>query len=261
MRTPPKLIALDIDGTLVNEAGTVSDAVMRAVSAAARRSHIVLATGRTAMGVAAVLDLLGLPDLTTVCSNGSVIRYPGGELTVRTAFDPAPVVELLNEKVPGAVFAVEHPGVGNMYTSSFTQDELAGDLRQVSLAELIAAKVPRMIAKWPERTWQEINLAMASVTLPGTVATMDYGTNAWLTCVPTDTSKAAALEELRATLGVSNRDTAAIGDGTNDVEMLSWAARGVAMGQAPDIVKAAAGAVTADIDSDGAAHALRKWFE
>jgi hydroxymethylpyrimidine pyrophosphatase-like HAD family hydrolase len=49
----------------------------------------------------------------------------------------------------------------------------------------------------------------------------------------------------------------AIGDGRNDIEMLTWAGRGVAMGQAPDEVMAAADEVTYSVFEDGAAHVLR----
>ena len=52
----------------------------------------------------------------------------------------------------------------------------------------------------------------------------------------------------------------AIGDGRNDVEMLAWAGRGVAMGQAPAEVHAAADAVTGTFDEDGAVTELRRWF-
>ncbi len=52
----------------------------------------------------------------------------------------------------------------------------------------------------------------------------------------------------------------AIGDGRNDIEMLRWAGRGVAMGQAPAEVKAAADAVTLPVEEDGAAVEIRRWF-
>ena len=74
---------------------------------------------------------------------------------------------------------------------------------------------------------------------------------------PEGVTKASALEQVRRKLGVEPANTVAVGDQRNDVEMLEWAARGVAMGQAPDEVKAAADEVTAPIDDDGAALVLR----
>jgi hydroxymethylpyrimidine pyrophosphatase-like HAD family hydrolase len=64
-----------------------------------------------------------------------------------------------------------------------------------------------------------------------------------------------------AELGVHRDDVLAIGDGRNDLEMLRWAGRGVAMGQAPDVVKDAADAVTASWDEDGVALELATWFD
>ena len=70
-------------------------------------------------------------------------------------------------------------------------------------------------------------------------------------------SKASALEQVRRRLDVDPAHTVAIGDGHNDIEMLEWAARGVAMGQAPDEVVEAAREVTTSVYQDGAARILR----
>lgn len=258
--TPPKLVALDIDGTLLDTVGSVSPAVCEAVIAATARAHVVLATGRTALGIEGVLRQLGMPALPAVCSNGAVIRHPDGELAIRTAFDPEPVVRMLEDVLPGAMFAAETPGTGHLVDGRFGERELAGQLRHVDTAELVATKTPRLIAKWPHRPKHDIAEVLATLTLPGTVATLDYTGNAWLTCVPAGTSKAVALEELRALLGVPPGETAAIGDGVNDTEMLTWAGCGVAMGQAPAIVQQAADMVTAPVGQDGVAKALRAWF-
>jgi hydroxymethylpyrimidine pyrophosphatase-like HAD family hydrolase len=63
-----------------------------------------------------------------------------------------------------------------------------------------------------------------------------------------------------AKLGVARADVLAIGDGRNDSDMLRWAGRGVAMGQAVDEVKAAADDVTLSVYDDGAAVELARWF-
>ena len=73
-------------------------------------------------------------------------------------------------------------------------------------------------------------------------------------------SKASGLEYVATELGLSGDDALAIGDGRNDLEMLRWAARGVAMGQAVDEVHEAADATTETVYEDGAAVELRKWF-
>jgi hydroxymethylpyrimidine pyrophosphatase-like HAD family hydrolase len=256
----PRLVALDIDGTLVATGTAVSPETAEAVRRAAERSYVVLATGRTAFGVAQIVDALGVPGILAVCSNGAVLRHPDGRTELRTTFDPKPVVHALDEALPGAVFAAERPGFGNVIWGHFDEAELSGPLHPASLDDLLSEKCPRLIAKWPHGTQRDVDAALTRVTLPETTATLDYGAQAWLTCVAAGTSKAAALEEVRSMLGVSTSDTTAIGDGTNDVEMLRWAARSVAMGEAPDIVASDADWVTGTVKQHGVARALDTWF-
>jgi hydroxymethylpyrimidine pyrophosphatase-like HAD family hydrolase len=82
------------------------------------------------------------------------------------------------------------------------------------------------------------------------------GWTAWLDIAAAGVTKASALERLRGQLGAEPHATVAIGDGRNDIEMLGWAGRGVAMGQAPAEVIAVADEVTASVFDDGAAHVL-----
>ena len=77
------------------------------------------------------------------------------------------------------------------------------------------------------------------------------GYSALLDLTPPGVSKASALESLRRKLGVYPDHTVAIGDGYNDIEMLRWAGRSTAMGNAPDDVKAVADAVTDSVENDG----------
>ena len=83
------------------------------------------------------------------------------------------------------------------------------------------------------------------------------GWSAWLDINPEGVSKGAALEAIRRRLGVEPMYTVAVGDQRNDLEMLRWAARGVAMGNAPDEVKEAADEVAGDVDDDGLVPVLR----
>jgi hydroxymethylpyrimidine pyrophosphatase-like HAD family hydrolase len=86
------------------------------------------------------------------------------------------------------------------------------------------------------------------------------GYRAWLDIGPEGVSKASALVKVANRLGVVPEDCLAIGDGRNDVEMLLWAGRGVAVGQAPPEVEHAADDVTEPVTSDGAAVELERWF-
>jgi len=87
------------------------------------------------------------------------------------------------------------------------------------------------------------------------------GWTAWLDINPEGVSKGAALELMRRRLEVEPADTVAVGDQRNDIEMLQWAARGVAMGNAPDEVKAVANEVTGDVHHAGLADVLESLLD
>ena len=77
---------------------------------------------------------------------------------------------------------------------------------------------------------------------------------------PVGVSKASGLEHVCRRLGLTAADVLAVGDGRNDVEMLQWAGRGVAMGQAIEEVRAAADDVTAEVYDDGVALELERYW-
>src|SRR5699024_9414087 len=97
--------------------------------------------------------------------------------------------------------------------------------------------------------------AIESLGLQG--ITYSVGYNAWLDVAGAGVTKASGLEALRQILHVDQADTVAIGDGFNDVEMLQWAGRGVAMGQAPREVKQVADEITGSVHDGGLATLLR----
>ena len=112
-----------------------------------------------------------------------------------------------------------------------------------------------MVVFSTENTPEEFNEAIEHIGLAG--VTYSVGWTAWLDIAAAGVTKASALENLRSRLGVAASCTLAIGDGRNDIEMLTWAGRGVAMGQAPEEVVAAADEVTKSVYDDGAALVLR----
>ena len=74
-------------------------------------------------------------------------------------------------------------------------------------------------------------------------------------------NKATALAEVVASLGISAVDVLALGDGRNDIEMLQWAGRGVALGDASPEVAARANHVTGSFEDGGTVEELRRWFD
>ncbi|MEO9322300.1 HAD family hydrolase [Nocardioides sp. C4-1] len=271
----PRLVALDIDGTLlawVEGEGTVYEKVTPAVFDAVHRAlaagaHVVLASGRSPHGMTGIADLLELTGqeqdrLWVVASNGAVVfRYlPGGEVEIvhEDVFDAGPAVRAILEARPTARVAVEERGTGYRVTEPFPDGELTGEMYPTTVDDLVREPVSRVIVRDPEATADDFVALAASLGLHGT----DYvvGWTAWLDLTPVGVSKASGLEHVCAELGLTAADVLAIGDGRNDVEMLRWAGRGVAMGQAVEVVREAADAVTETVFDDGAAVEIGRWF-
>ncbi len=258
----PRLVALDVDGTLFDPITQslslgVRDAVRRVVEAG---SYVVIATGRTMIGTQPVLDELGLRSGFALCSNGAVLLdVSTGETLAVETFDPAPVQAVLAAHLPGAVYAVERLGKGSLVTSEFDEELLRGPQKVTTVDDLVRRPVPRLIANWVGRSPADVLDALRGVALPSCTATIDHY-EPWVTVVPGGVTKGSALEKLRAQLGIPHEETLAAGDGDNDVQMLAWAAHSIAMGQAPDTVKAVADEITGPVDDDGLAAALDRWF-
>jgi Cof subfamily protein (haloacid dehalogenase superfamily) len=269
----PRVVALDIDGTLLKwvdgqtedyETITepVLDAVHRALDAGA---HIVLSSGRSPHGMTRIADLLSIPRheadrLWIVASNGAVVfRYPPMEVVHEETFDAASAVAAVLEHHPKALVAVEERGVGGYRVNRvFPEGEISGEQIITAVHDIVGEPVSRVIIRDPEATADDFIELAARLGLHGT----DYvvGWTAWMDLSPVGVSKASGLQHVCDALGLSAVDVLAIGDGRNDIEMLRWAGRGVAMGQAVDEVKAAADDVTASVHDEGAAVEMSRWF-
>ena len=261
MSFTPRLVALDIDGTLVDEFEHVTSAVVDAVAAVIEAgAHVVLSTGRSVFGINRILDLLGLEDGHCVASNGAVrFTYSPVQVTSTTTFDARPAVEMVLEHVPDALVAVEVIGGGYRINRHFPAGEITGEMWIQSIDELVSEPVTRVIIRDPQASAEDFVELADRVGLHGTNYFVGY--TAWLDIAPEGVSKASALAEVAEILGVEQGEVLAIGDGRNDLEMLSWAGRGVAMGQAPPEVMAAADEVTGTLHEDGVALELGRWFD
>ncbi len=253
--SPAFLVGLDIDGTTITHEGELRDAVREAVARVrAAGHHIVIATGRSVLGTLPILTELGIEDGYAVCSNGAVTitldpAHPSGyEVLEAVTFDPAPALELLRGAWPDAVVAVEDLGVGFKVSAPFP-DHLEGIVTVVPWEELLADPVTRVTFRSPTGTSEDFTRLAETIGLHG--VNYAVGFSAWLDINPEGVSKGSALELVRRRLGVEPLHTVTVGDQRNDVEMLQWAARGVAMGNAPEEVKAVADEVTADVYDDG----------
>lgn len=225
---------------------------------------VVIATGRPVVSTTPVLRQLGLDTdgRPVVCSNGAVtVTMDGGategyRLEDVVTFDPEPAVTLVRRELPGALVAVEEVGVGFKVSTPFPPGELMGEETVVPFEELLAHPATRVTFRDPRSTSEEFAEMVERIGLHGVAYAVGY--SAWLDLAPEGVSKASALEQVRRRLGVQPHRTIAVGDQRNDLEMLRWAARGYAMGQAPPEVVEAADRVTGTVEEDGLAQALEE---
>lgn len=262
-RPVARLVALDLDGTVLDHEEKVSDRVLAAVRAlAASPIEVVVATGRSVNGTLPVLDRLGLRHGWTVCSNGAVLleldpsRPRGFRIERAETFRPTEVLDLLRRHLPDARFALEDGTDGFVVTRPFPEGELTGPYRVLPFEELRLLTGTRVIVRSPERSSAEFLDLVPRLGLHG--VSYAVGWTAWLDLAPEGVSKATALERVRERVGVPAAGTLALGDGRNDLEMFAWAGRSVAMGQAPQDVREAAGEVAPGVDEDGVAVVLEE---
>ena len=254
------LIGLDVDGTIIHYNGDASDRVRKAIGAVVEAGHhVVIATGRSITGTVPIIEMLGLTEGYVVCSNGAVTAQidrdepHGYRLLDSITFDPRPVLDRLKGAWPDGLVAIEVIGEGYLVSDHFPEGELLGEVHVVPWDEL-AQPTTRITFRSPTGTAAEFVELAAGLGLHG----VNYGVgySAWLDINPAGVSKASALEKVREHFAVDAADTVAVGDHRNDIEMLGWAGRGVAMGQAPDDVKAVADEVTGTVEEDGLAQVL-----
>ncbi|NUP74173.1 MAG: HAD family phosphatase [Sinomonas sp.] len=260
--TSRKLVALDVDGTLVDHFGHMSPAVREAGQALVAAGHeVVVATGRSLGATLPVVELLGIERGYAVSSNGGVtvridVGANGGyEVIDRRIFDPSPALQALRHRLPGAKYALEDAEGNFLSTERFQDGSFGVEAMGVTFEELLGVSAVRLVVFSTDATAEEFGRAVEAIGLHG--VTYSVGWTAWLDIAAKGVTKASGLEHLRSLTGIDPSHTVAVGDGRNDIEMLTWAGRGVAMGQAPDEVKAAANEVTSAVEDDGVVRVLR----
>lgn len=254
------MVALDIDGTLVDHEGRLPESVRRSVRRVVDAGvPVVLSTGRSWHATRPVFEELELPRGPAVASNGAVcVQFPPLEFQQVVTFNPATVVERVLAEHPTAALAAEVIGVGYRVTKHFPDGDLTGAIEVVTPDDLAGGDVTRIVVRDPDSSDVEFIALANRLGLHG--VNYSVGWSAWLDIAPAGVNKATALAEVVAGLGLTAADVLAIGDGRNDIEMLTWAGRGVAIGDACVEVREAADHVTPGFAEDGAAEELDRWF-
>lgn len=259
--TRPWLVGLDVDGTILLPDETMSPGVPEAVARVRDAGHeVTIATGRSWSATQRHVEALEITPEYVVCSNGAVIMRrtdDGWERWNVETFDPQPALTMLRERLPEARYMVELASGERLYTQLLGDWTLEGG-RQVVFDELFHEPVSRIVVVSPTHDEEEFRELVSDVGL--NEVSYAIGWTAWLDIAPDGIDKGTALELVRSALGVDGERVLVAGDGRNDLGMFSWAqsigGRAVAMGQAPDEVKDAAGEVTTDVVEGGLVHAL-----
>ena len=257
-------VALDIDGTVLHEDGTLSDAVVNEVRRVRDLGHeVTLATGRSVAMTLPVAEQLEIRPEYIVCSNGAIIlrrddHAPRGYRREHVEhFDPTPVLKRIKEKLPNANYAVENETGMYRYTGWFPEGALDVETEEVHFDELLTTVATRVVVIAPGHDADEFIRAVEELGLHQ--VSYAVGWTNWLDIAPEGINKSTALERIRGFLGFPKDRVMVVGDGRNDIEMLQWAAeagRAVAMGQAPEDVVRHATELTASDREDGVARAL-----
>ena len=139
-------------------------------------------------------------------------------------------------------------------SATFPPGELIEDYRVVPVEELRSQEVTRVVLRAPGMPLDRFTALVRECGLHS----VEYaiGWTAWLDVAPPGVTKASALDDLVVRLGTGPQRAIAVGDGSNDTEMLVWAGVGVAMGSAPQWVRDLADVTTEPVWRDGAAAVL-----
>ena len=263
--TEPWLVALDIDGTILDEDGTISDAVSAQVRRLADAGHaVMLATGRSAAAALPILDRLEITPQYVVCSNGAITMHRDADAPMGyrrewvETFNPSEVLRSIRSHLGNARFAVEDEHGFYRYTEPIPDATIGMDSERVAFDELLVHPATRVVVISPDHDMEDFLAVVERMGLNR--VSYAIGWTAWLDIAPDGVNKATALEKVRSALGIPPERVMAVGDGRNDIEMLLWASvagRGVAMGESPDEVMAAGSESTASVKHDGLAQALR----
>jgi len=262
---PIRLVAIDLDGTLVNDALTIHERDLAAVKAAtATGVHVVIATGRMFRSSLPYARMLGL--------TGPIINYQGAVIRDITSEEVLYKCELtveMQQRVLG--LAEPRDWHVNAYVDEKVYTERARP--EADLYERISGvpyETVGSLSSWVSRDSTKMVLVdldqagvpqrMAELTeWIGSVARVTRSLAWFVEVINPQVSKARALALVAARLGVAQADVCAIGDNKNDEEMISWAGFGVAMGDAPSEVKQIARHVTRTVNEAGVADVFERF--
>jgi Cof subfamily protein (haloacid dehalogenase superfamily) len=264
MSSPFQLVASDIDGTLIRTDGTLSPRTIEVLDALP--VPFVVVTGRPVRWLRQLFDQMAAP-VPAICANGAVIYDAERDEVLRA--DPLPVELLLDvakrlrEAVPDVALAVEVEDGRAFWYEEAWPVRWEGDGTTVRVLatpeELTSVPAVKLLARSAHHEPDDF-YELVSHTL-GDIATATHSSSSALVEISAaGVTKAAGLAWHCERYGIDKSQVIAFGDMPNDIPMLSWAGRGVAMANAHPALKAVADEVGLGNDEDGVANYLAELY-
>jgi Cof subfamily protein (haloacid dehalogenase superfamily) len=262
-----RLVALDLDGTVMGRDLVISRAVREAVAdAQAAGVYVTLATGRMFAASRPYARELAI-QTPLICYQGAMVRHPLSDAVTHHIRMPGePAAEAAEALLAAGIFTIAyidevlHVSRGGdeleLYLSYHPEGaevvvhpDLPGLLRERAATKVLFTAEPDVVGRELGR--------MAALVGDRLEVVRSHANFGELTAP--GISKGAALAMLAADLGVAREEVVAIGDQENDLSMIEWAGLGLAMGNAIPAVKAIAQAVLPAVDEAGAAAGIRRF--
>lgn len=274
---PIKLIAIDIDGTLLTPQGQITSRARAAIRAAQDAGVIVtLATARRYGGAQAIAESLGIALPLIVYDGTLIVQHPSRAILASQTLAPTLAWQAIELFRRYALQPVIHPCEGTycareeVWTGPAEHDNpgleiylsaATGRVRRMPYTVLQARSTQalRMVAFAGPEVLERLLSKITALDCACNFAPQGSYGSAELAILPAGCSKASGVAALAERYQVPLNQVMALGDSYNDVEMLRMAGLGVAMGQAPEQVKTAARAITATNREDGVALALERY--
>lgn len=260
-----RMLALDLDGTLLNSAMRLSDTNAEALKSASERGvSVVLATSRWFALAKRTADRLGLTT-PIVCSNGAEVREIDGAELLHLPLDAEAAKEIVTwgddhgwemfTTVGQHTYMQMRPGIiPEKLPAGLKVTERHSD--HLGEGEILCAQI------WQQESVEEVAEHFAP-RYDGRVRfsfNTPVGQPHYVVLTHPDAEKAKALDLVRQKLGIAQEETIAMGDSESDIEMLRWAGLGIAMRNSPDSVKKEALHIAPSNDEDGVAWAAIKFL-
>lgn len=271
-----KLIALDLDGTVLNSCGYISDKTLTAIKMAIEKGvQVVLATGRS---VGLICDeIKSIEEITyAISSNGAAVVNLRKNEMVFSNFITIDILKKIIKIIKDYPIVVEFYSNGNAYIDEevFINPVKYGlsekYLNLMSDSHNLIKNIFSVVDDRSECEWikcvEKINIPFLKDDMKNEVynSLLSINDKVKITSSVEDNleinihsaNKGAGLEKLTELLEIDLKEIAAIGDNNNDIEMLQMAGIGIAMGNASEDIKARADFITLDNDKNGAAEAI-----